>query len=451
METYTKDQAMARQIAQLAADRGGRAYYVGGYVRDRLLGRENKDIDMEIHGLTPGQAEALLDSLGTRLTMGESFGIYGLKGHHVDIALPRRETLRGHGHRDFAISVDPFIGTKQAAKRRDFTVNAMMEDILTGEVLDHFGGRADLEAGILRHVSRETFGEDPLRVLRGAQFAARFGFTVAPETVELCRTMSLAHLPRERVAEELKKALLKAETPSVFFEVLREMGQLSLWFPELEALIDIPQDKRHHAEGPVWVHTMLVVDEAAKLREQVVDKFEFMLTALAHDFGKAICTQEIDGRIRSYRHEELGLPLIEAFVKRLTGERKVRDYVTAMAALHMKPFALMAQGASVKSTNHMFDRAPDPEALILLSVADNRGKRSDHPYVDREPALRERLALYRQTMARPYVMGRDLTEAGLQPGSHFSELLAYGHKLRLAGVEKDQALKQVLAEARKKK
>lgn len=451
MDHFEKDMQMTRRIAELAAEQGGRAYFVGGYVRDHLAGRENKDIDVEIHGLTPRQAESLLDSLGQRLTIGESFGIYGLRGYHVDIALPRKETLRGSGHRDFDVCVDPFIGTEKAAMRRDFTVNAMMQDVLTGEIVDHFGGREDLKQGILRHVSRETFVEDPLRVLRGAQFAARFEFAVAEETMALCSSMELCHLPRERITEELKKALLKAERPSVFFEVLRRMGRLTEWFPELEALIGIGQNPVHHAEGDVWTHTMMVVDQAAKLRERAENPFGFMLAAVTHDFGKAICTEEIGGVIHAYEHETKGLPLVEQFLKRLTGERKLRDYVCNLVRLHMKPFTVAAANASVKTTNKMFDQAVDPEALICIAEADNRGKISVHPSADHGGFLRQRLSVYREYMSRPSVMGRDLIEAGLNPNDRFSDLLALAHKLHLAGIPKEQALKQVLAEARKKK
>ena len=228
-----RDMEAARAIARQAAALGGRAYYVGGFVRDRLLGRENTDVDIEVHGLTPSQLEEILDGLGGRLEMGASFGIYGLKGYGLDIAMPRRERAIGRGHRDFDVTVDPFLGTEQAARRRDFTINALMEDVLTGRVLDHFHGVRDLRRGVLRHVDDRTFPEDPLRVLRGAQFAARFGFTAAPETIALCRGIDLSALPPERVEGELRKALLQADRPSLFFETLRDMGQLSHWFPEV--------------------------------------------------------------------------------------------------------------------------------------------------------------------------------------------------------------------------
>ena len=445
---FSKDQEMARKIARLVQQQGGQAYYVGGYVRDALRHQENKDIDMEVHGITPDCLAAILDSLGQRITIGESFGIFNLKGYHLDIAMPRKETLRGHGHRDFDVFVDPFIGTESAARRRDFTFNALMQDILTGEVIDHFGGAEDLQNGILRHVCAQSFGEDPLRVLRGAQFAARFGCRVAEETIALCRNMSLAHLPRERVEGELKKALLKAERPSLFFEILRQMEQLELWFPELKALIGVPQNPRFHAEGDVWNHTMLVLDQAAKLREKAENPLGFMLAALTHDFGKAICTEEINGVIHAYEHETKGLPLAEAFLRRITAESRLIDYVLNLVELHMKPNTLAAANASIKSTNKLFDRAVDPPALICIATADHLGRIIQSPPVSYEPFLQERLEIYREYMQQPCVTGKDLIAAGLTPGADFKEILDYAHKLHLAGTEKDNALKQVLAYAR---
>ena len=210
------DMEMAKKIAEGADTLGGCAYFVGGYVRDLILGDVGKDIDIEVHGLTPDQLKGLLDSLGQRLDIGESFGIFGLRGYNLDIAMPRKESCRGRGHRDFDVFVDPHIGTLGAAKRRDFTINAMMQNVLTGEIIDHFGGREDLKNGIIRHVNTESFAEDPLRVLRGAQFAARFGFEIAEETKALCKHMDISTLPRERIMGETQKALLKADKPSIF-------------------------------------------------------------------------------------------------------------------------------------------------------------------------------------------------------------------------------------------
>ena len=446
---HRENQNMARTIAQLVAQQGGRAYYVGGYVRDALIHQENKDLDIEVHGVTPQALASILDSLGQRMTIGESFGIFGLKGFSLDIAMPRKEEARGHGHRDFAIFVDPFIGTTAAARRRDFTVNALMQDVLTGEILDPFGGVEDFRNGILRHVNDLSFGEDPLRVLRGAQFAARLGFRVAEETVALCRTMQLQHLPKERVEGELKKALLKAERPSIFFEVLRQMGQLDHWFPELKALIGVPQNPVYHSEGDVWTHTMMVLDEAAKLRHRAANPYWFMLAAVAHDFGKALCTEERDGVLHAYQHEIQGLPLAETFLRRITGEAKLLDYVQNLCEYHMKPNTVAGAQSAPKVTTRMFDRSVDPEGLICLALADDRGRITQIPSADHEAFLMERLEIFRELMAKPYVMGRDLIEAGLKPGVEFTQILAYAHKLRLAGIPKDSALKQTLSHARK--
>lgn len=445
-----KNVEMAERIAEKVSEQGGAAYYIGGFVRDRIRGKENKDVDIEVHGIAPCRLEKILDSLGERISIGESFGIYNMKGYSLDIAMPRKEENRGRGHRDFDICVDPFIGTYKAALRRDFTVNALMQNVLTGEVIDHFGGTEDIQKGVLRHIHSGTFVEDPLRVLRAAQFAARFGFTVSQDTVQLCRSMDLSGLPKERILGELEKALLKADKPSVFFETLKDMEQLAVWFPEPAQLIGVPQNPKHHAEGDVWVHTMMVVDAAASFRDRVKDPLGFMLSAVTHDFGKALCTQVVNGEIHAYRHETAGLPLVEGFMKRLTSEKALIRYVKNLSQYHMMPNMLAADRSSVKATNKMFDASVDPEALICLAAADRLGKIAAYESLPNDGFLYKRLKIYREYMSRPYVTGRDLIDAGLDPSEDFSEYLALAHKLRLAGVNKESALRQILAMARKK-
>lgn len=439
---------MAKKIASRVDKKGGRTFFVGGFVRDRLLGRDNKDIDIEVHGVTPDELGEILDALGHKTQMGADFGIFGLRGYDLDIAMPRKEEATGRGHRDFRVYVDPFLGTEKAAKRRDFTMNALMEDVQTGEIVDHFGGIEDAKNGIIRHVNAETFVEDPLRVLRAAQFAARFGFKVADETTELAKTMDLTALARERILGELEKAMLKAEHPSVFFEEMRRMEQLTPWFSEVGQLIGVRQDPRYHPEGDVWTHTMLVLDLAAALKTQTENPLGFMLAALTHDFGKVLTTEEIDGRIRSLKHETEGLPMIRIFLQRITSETKLIKYVLNLDELHMKPNIMAAQRSHKKATNHMFDQAVDPQALVLLARADRRGKAQEVQDEETEVFLEERLLYFRETMAKPFVMGADLVKAGMKPGPEFSDILAYAHKLRLAGIEKETALKQTLAYAR---
>ncbi len=446
-----RDIALAEKIAEKARAAGGRVFYVGGCVRDKLRcgGELRGDIDIEVHGVEPAVLWDALDSLGEPLQYGSSFGIYGLSGSALDIAIPRKEHATGRGHRDFEVFTDPFIGAEAAARRRDFTVNALMEDVLTGEIVDPYGGREDLEKRVLRCVDPASFIEDPLRVLRCARFAAVLGFSVDPATVELCSGMDLATLSRERVEGELKKALMASEKPSVFFETLRQMRRLSPWFAELEQTVGLEQDPEYHPEGDVWTHTMEVLDRAAGYRGKAEQPYPFMMLALTHDLGKITTTEFVKGRIHAYGHEAAGLPIIETFLRRLTDEAALTGYVLNMAELHMKPNMMAFNKSPVKATNKMFDQAASAQDLINMSMADHPVKSGDTPFSGDAGFLFERLERYRETMAQPYVMGRDLIAAGLEPGENFGELLEYAHKLRLAGIDKQTALKQVLAMARK--
>lgn len=217
-------------LASKVKEKGGRAFYVGGYVRDLLLNIPNKDIDIEVHGIAEKDLVAILNEIGEVDYYGRSFGIYALRHEDIEVALPRSEKVLGTGHRDFEISVNPDMGYKNAALRRDFTINALMMDVLSHEILDYFNGTDDLSKGIIRHVNDVSFVEDPLRVYRAAQFASRFGFKIDERTVELCKGIDTFALSRERIEEELKKALLKAERAEIFFECLKEMNQKDVWF-----------------------------------------------------------------------------------------------------------------------------------------------------------------------------------------------------------------------------
>ena len=446
------DLEMAREIALLVQAAGGHAYFVGGYVRDLLLGRKNKDIDIEVHGITPEALTGILSTLGEMTAFGESFGIFGLRHSSLDIAMPRSERAVGPRHRDFVCTMDPFIGTYQAALRRDFTINALMQDILSGEIIDHFGGVEDLHRGLIRHMDDLRFAEDPLRVLRGAQFASRFEFILVPETVEVCRRMDLSALAPERVFGELEKALMKAPRPSRFFAELRRMDQLNLWFPEVQALIDVPQPARYHPEGDVWNHTMMVLDEAAALRDRAEYPLGLMFSALCHDLGKVSTTAiEEDGQLHAFGHDKAGVPIAEAFLSRISHEKRLIRYVKNLVELHMLPNMLAAQHAGEKACCRLFDRALSPADLLLLSRADALGSGvSPETYSLTEETLKEHYAVFRARIAAPSVTGSDLINAGFQPGTAFHEALEYAHKLQLAGVDRKNALAQTVAFLRKR-
>lgn len=448
VNSFEQDMALAREIALRVAEAGGRAMFVGGVVRDALTGAACKDIDVEVYGLAPSALRDILAGLGTVVEKGASFGVYGLAHSGIDIAMPRRERRTGDRHTDFDVSVDPNLSFEAASMRRDFTINAMLRDVLTGELVDLWGGQADLAARRIRHVNDTTFAEDALRVFRAAQFSARLGAEIAPGTLSLCASMDVTRLSVERVFEEMCKALLKAPRPSWFFRALARMNHLKEYFPELEACVGVPQNPVYHPEGDVFEHTMLVVDCAAELRARAKWPLGFMVSALTHDLGKTVATQlQPDGRITAFGHEVQGLPLCEAQLRRLTNQTKLIEYAKNMMWLHMRPNVLAQCRSKKKKTRQLFDLSLCPEDLILLSRADASGKK-DAPYDEANEAfLLERLEDYRQVMDRPMVTGRDLLTAGLEPGPEFGTLLDRAKQLHFSGQDKKRALAQVLAEA----
>ena len=441
------DMELALRVAETVKRAGGRAFFVGGYVRDMLLGLECKDIDIEVYGIEPQRLRSELAVLGEVYDKGAAFGVLGIRHSELDIAMPRKESLRGTKHTDFDISVDPFLSYEEASRRRDFTINAMMLDPLTGEVVDCWGGKDDLKKRIIRHVCDETYTDDALRVFRAAQFAARLGAQICDETIALSRKMDVRELSRERVYEELTKALMKSETPSVFFRELLRMDKLSDFFPEIQALIGVPQNPKFHPEGDVFEHTMLVTDAAARLRHMAKEPLNFMLAALMHDLGKVDSTEiQADGKITSYMHPVTGVPLAEKQLSRLTTNVRTIAYVKNMISLHMRPNMLAAADSKRKKSREMYDLSLCPEDLILISRADATGK-EDAPYnMANWEYLQERLADYRSCIARPMVMGADLIAAGYKPGPLIGKLVARGRSLHFSGVEKQRALRQILKE-----
>jgi len=448
MNSFVEDLALSRQLAEGIHAAGGRAFYVGGFVRDGIMGIECKDIDIEVYGLEPVRLREVLRDYGEVYDRGASFGVLGLRHSDIDIAMPRTESRTGAKHTDFDVSVNPFLDPKEAARRRDFTVNAMMQDVLTGEVLDFYGGQKDLQERVIRCVHPDTFIEDALRVFRAAQFAARLNARIHPDTRELCATMDVTELSVERIFAETEKALIKAEKPSVYFRELQMMDHLKEFFPEVGETIGLQQNPKFHPEGDVFEHTMLVLDEAAKLREHSEWPLGFMLSALMHDIGKCVATEvQEDGRITAYGHEVLGLGMVERQLRRITNHDKLIQYALNQTELHMRPNMLFGSRSKKKKTRQLFDLSISPNDLILLSRADASGK-LDEPYrEENETWLRERLEDYRQRLQLPMVTGRDLIEAGLKPDKNFSAIIQRARMLHFAGLDKKNALRQVLSEA----
>ena len=257
-------------------------------MRDELAGRQPKDLDLEVFGVESARLRALLEPLGRVDTVGESFAVHKVEG--IDVSLPRRESKTGRGHKGFTVEGDPALSVEEAARRRDFTVNAISRDPLTGEIVDPFEGRRDLADRRLRVVHRRTFGDDSLRVLRALQFVARFNLTVDEETRVLLRSIPLDDLPSERVWGEVEKLLLIADKPSRGLDLALDLGVVERLWPEMMPLVGCPQDPEWHPEGDVWVHTLMVVDEARSRIDGLArgPAAAMMLGALCHDLGKPI-------------------------------------------------------------------------------------------------------------------------------------------------------------------
>lgn len=451
---------LAIKIAVEVNKVGGSSFYVGGYVRDDILGIPNKDIDIEIHNIEPNVLENILKQFGNieKRTVGNNFGIYNINRFNLDISLPRKEMAIGKGHKDFDIIVDPYLSLKESAKRRDFTTNALMKNILTGEIIDYYGGLDDLKKGIIRHIDDNTFAEDPLRVLRACQFAARFDFDIATETIELCKNMDISTLPKERVAGELTKALIKGNKPSIFFNSLYEMKQTE-WFKEVFDLKDVKQDTVYHPEGDVYEHTMSVIDEASTLFPTGIDNpdryLPFMLSALCHDFGKLNTTKiNNKGRICAINHEKTGIPLANDFLDRIYNNKGFTRYVDNMIEFHMKAHSCFNNKAKIKSTNLLFVKLLYPTDFIHLAYADSIGhniQKLDNKQFNMflGKAMRENEFLinryfnYKDRKSQPHITANNLIELGLKPSPLYKEILNKSWNLHLKGVNKENVLKQV--------
>jgi tRNA nucleotidyltransferase (CCA-adding enzyme) len=443
----------AQHIAEAVRDAGGRALIVGGWVRDRLMGRDSKDIDIEVFGVPADRLRQLLEGFGRVETVGESFQVY--KSGDIDVSLPRRESKAGRGHRGFDISGDPAMEPGEAVRRRDFTINAIAWDPLTGEYLDPCDGRGDLERRLLRVVDAATFGDDSLRVLRAVQLAARFDLTLDETTRALCRDTPLDDLPSERIWGEIEKVLL-APRPSIGLALAMELGVIRALFPELQALAGCPQEPEWHPEGDVWVHTLQVVDQA-RLRIDDLDRprqIAVMLGAVCHDLGKPATTAVIDGRIRSMDHEDQGVAPTEAVLDRLNIHSldgyTVRQQVVGLVAQHLKP------GAWFKVRDEVGDGAfrrlahkVDLELLARVAKADCLGRepgRFDCTAMDWFLDRARALGVEHRPPA-PILLGRHLLALGVQPGPRVGEILKAVYEQQMDGTITD--LDQAIATAKR--
>lgn len=450
------------QLASNAREIGGRGFLVGGAVRDELLELPPHDLDLELHNVTQEQVEELLKPFGSTDMTGKSFGTYKFRvgSTEVQIALPRRDSKINDKHTGFEVEVLPHLGIVESARRRDFTIGAMLKDIQTGEIFDPFHGREDLDSRTLRVVDEHTFGEDALRVLRGARFAAKFELDAEPKTLEIMRTMveQIGALPKERLREEWLRLLTEAELPSNGIALLREIGYIDRWHPELAKVWETPQDEHHHPEGDAGTHTMMVIDAAAKLirqhRVNPTDAQDILLGALTHDIGKPLVTSKDADGIHSYNHEAAGVKPAELFLAQIGVPAARHNRITTFVSVHMRPALLYS------NRDHITDRAlrkivhdvgaHNLRPLILVAEADHAGRGpfigpdGEKKFPDTEQYHAwweeqiERLSL--DTPSEPLLWGRDLVERGWKPGPHIGEVLRIATELAVQGVQREELL-----------
>lgn len=421
---------------------GGRPYEVGGCVRDRLLGVAVKDVDIEVFQLGPERLIAVLRPFGRVDQVGMSFGVIKLRtrgGVELDFTLPRRESKSGRGHRGFQVELDHTMTIAEAAARRDFTINAIYRCPLEGQIVDPHGGQADLNAGILRATSHH-FVEDPLRVLRGMQFASRFNFKLDPATRAMCQTLreEADTLVVDRVWQEWLKWATRSAYPGAGLTCLEETGWIAV-YPELQAMVGVPQDPEWHPEGDVWVHTRLVCDAAATIaaRDQLSDdeRMVLLFAALCHDFGKPATTRFLDGHWRAHGHCEAGVELAERFLTRIGCPMRYIEQVKPLVAEHL---VHVQPKFSPQSVRRLANRLA-PASIIQLSrliEADMNG-RPPHPgglpdSAQRLLELAGQLQLEKEK-PRPIVQGRHIIQCGHEPAPWFGPVLKICFEAQLDG------------------
>ena len=423
------------RLARAVGQEGGRPVLVGGWVRDCLLGiPHSKDFDLEVFGMEPERLKGVLTRFGPVHTVGRHFGVLKLntKDGEYDVSVPRRESKTGKGHRGFWVTPDPAMTFEQAAARRDFTINAMGYSLLDQAFLDPFRGYEDLRAGLLRHVG-PAFGEDPLRVLRAMQFAGRFRLSIVPETIAICRQQNLTELARERLWEEFRKLLLRAERPSVGLAYAPELGVLTL-FPELERLEALPAD----GSGVTpWLRTLAVVDRAAtpQGRGGAAEHAHLVLrlAALSHELGRTqpgLGAAPYDAALA-----EAGAAPTEKWLTRLTSELDVRRRTPPLVRNLAQVAALYACRGNLPpgALPRLALKVPIAEIARLAAAREAVLSGSDAaPQAAwlREAAARE--GVWEKPLS-PLLKGRHLLELGLTPGPHLGELIDEAYQLQLDG------------------
>ncbi len=423
------------ELARLFQDAGGNLLMVGGSVRDLIWREYPKELDFEARGLSVEEIKSLLSPHFKCNEVGKAFGVLKIKGQPIEIALPRTEIKTGSGHKGFSIDVDPNLPFEEAVLRRDFTINALGLNPLTDELFDPCRGRQDIADRILSHVG-PAFKEDPLRVLRGMQFIARFQLTPKPSTIDICQSMDMENLAPERIYEEWKKLILKGVNLTEGLNFLQDTGWVK-YFPELLALIGCDQEPEWHPEGDVWVHTLHCMDAFAQ--ERVGDDWEDLVVGLAvlcHDLGKPLTTKiGKDGRIRSPMHEAKGEEPTRSFLSRLTTQVDLHEQVVPLVRRHLSPRTFYKDQAGDGAIRRLANKVKRIDRLVRVAAADIAGRPPRKDEFPEGPWLLQRAEelKVKDSAPQPIILGRHLIEHGLRPGPAFGPILKQCFEAQLDG------------------
>ena len=406
-----------------------------------------------MHGITLDQLQAILSEFGPVSLVGKAFGVLRLHGLDIDWSLPRSDSSGRHPE----VKIDSNMKLEDAFKRRDLTINAMGIDLSTFELVDPWGGSADLQKGILRAPDAQLFKEDPLRLFRVMQFIGRFGFTPDKELNQLCAHMDLKGISVERIESEFDKLFLKSAQPSLGLRWLRQIGRLKEIFPELAATIGIKQEPEWHPEGDVFEHSMQALDAGVQLTyENDAQKLIALFALMCHDLGKVTTTKLIDGRLRSLGHEQAGVPLATSLLKRITRRVDLIHAVQKLVLHHMAPGIFPKTGAKLPAYKRLASKlAPDVnmELLAKISLADKRGRNPEgnKPLTKDVPEVQQFLDMAAKAHVvykpeEPVLLGRDL-EGKVEPGPTGWEILlkkAYEIQIDEGIIDKQELLNRIM-------
>ena len=446
MIVHVSTPPIIRLLASQIESAGGQAVLVGGAPIDVLNDRTPKDWDIEVFNLSFGRLQEIFAERSGKM-VGKEFGILKLSakkcdGLDIDLNVPRRDNHVGLGHNDLVVDLVPNMSKKEACRRRDFTINAMGVDMHTGELIDPFGGMADLAAGILRATDPELFKQDGLRPLRAMQLLARKAKMIDPATMLLIRDMvdMFPNLAKARVHEEFRKLLLKAPSPSVGIEFLRESGWIK-HFPALADQIGCEQHPDWHPEGDVHIHSMHTVDSAAWVRDQNVlpDGWTeaFMFATLCHDVGKPSTTvfqSMIDADLfpqerlfTAWGHDRVGMPIVESFLRQMMDNKDVIEKTRTIVGEHMQPWNLLQGEARKPGWKRLHNRLR-LDVLGWMCRCDHCGGPHRHigePDFEHETSQMcwDHFSEFGEEPIKPVLMGRHLIKAGLKPGEDFGRVL----------------------------